>query len=143
MQRDDETAKPNGQAMIPGLEAPFDSRAALDAIEEQESCASAAEQRYRTAAEHAKHLRKLADEENAALRVLIQKFRQRREELAAPRLAFGDGDAHSVEEVLDEDDRAQLDEAREEDTGSPPMEGEDDEDDGEEHEIDLAPSRRS
>lgn len=123
---------------IPGLEPPFDAKAALDAIEQQEIAASRAEQRYRGAAEHAKHLRKLADEENAALRRLIQQLRERREQLMAPRLAFGDTESHSVEDVLDDDDRARIDQAHDDDdvdTGSPPFD--DDQADDAEHDIDL------
>jgi hypothetical protein len=66
------------QPAIPGLTPPFDFKAALDSIEQQEQAASRAEREYVSASEHAKQRRKEADTENAKLRTLIRELNERR-----------------------------------------------------------------
>lgn len=123
-----ETPLREEQPTIPGLEVPFDTRAALDAIEDQEKRASQAERVYKSAADRAKELRKIADAENEALRKLIREFGQRREALAleAQGPAEPEIDPDAVDEPADDDD-----------TDEPDDEDSDEPDDDDEHEVDL------
>jgi hypothetical protein len=92
------------QPSLPGLRPQFDLKGALDAIEDQERAASAAEQAYAAAAEKAKALRKLADAQNAKLRELIRTLNARRHDARYEPKESDDGseavsagsDAHAV-----------------------------------------------